>query len=175
MLMAWHVYAAHAKYLPKAACATHSWYDCGGNKGKVQAQKYKPQHLSPCCNRWNTSGMRLNQPEPPADVVAAPTGSVSGNFNDTGSRDRGRGGGKVVELAEVKGHGLLLERPVADESGASLLLRVMVVGQPVPNLSPLSLTSWRKCLGCLCWHTCASGCWVSVFFSQVYFAPLWQS
>lgn len=85
--------------------------------------------------------MRLNQPEPPADVVAAPTGSISGNFNDTGSRDRGGGGGKVVELAEVKGHGLLLERPVADESGASLLLRVMVVGQPVPNLSPLSLTS----------------------------------
>lgn len=90
--------------------------------------------------------MRLNQPEPPADVVAAPTGSVSGNFNDTGSRDRGGGGGgEVVELAEVKGHDLLLEvcaeRPVADESGASLLLRVTVVGQPVPNLSPLSLTS----------------------------------
>lgn len=100
VLMAWHVYAAHAKYLPKATLATHSRCNCGGNKGKAQAQKHKPEHLSPCSNsnRWNTSGMRLSRPEPPADVVAALTGSVSGNFNDAGSRDRGGwgcGGRKV--------------------------------------------------------------------------------
>lgn len=174
--MAWHVYAAHAKYLSKATLATHSWYNCGGNKGKVQARKYKPEHLSPCCNsnRWNTSVMRFGRPEPPADVVAALTGSILGGILMTLGAEAGEGrGGRSV--AEVKGHGMLLEvcakHPVVDESGASLLLRVTVVGQPVPNLLPLSLTSWRKCLGCLCWHTCERGCWVSSIF-QVQFASL---
>lgn len=138
-----------------------------GNKGKAKRGNISQSisHYACNSNRWNTSRMRFSQPEAPADVVRQ--GTVSGNFNDTDSRGQ-RGGQEVIELAEVKGHGLLLEvcaaHPVADESGASLLLWVTVFGQPVPNLSPLSLTSWQKCLGCLCWHTCERGCWGFCYF-----------
>lgn len=54
--MAWYVYAVHAKYLPNATCVTHSQYNWVGHKGKVQAQKYKPKHLSPCCMKGTATG-----------------------------------------------------------------------------------------------------------------------